>query len=223
VPDGLADLLVSVSLESPGDVVELAVYGIKTRPIVVESATRVENIAVRLRAGAVATLLGIAAHELTDRAVPLADLWGDRAAELASQIARTRGFDARRALLERALQERPDSGLEAEATLAAEAALAIEASGGRVRVAELALRLDAGERRLQRAFRRHVGLAPKTYARIVRFRQTWEALGQGERQSRVAAAHGYSDQAHLLRDFRRFAGTSPRRVGFVQSPRPNTA
>jgi AraC-like DNA-binding protein len=218
VPGPGADLLASLSLDAPGELVELAVYGLKTRALVVANAQRVENVALQVRAPHVQALFGVDAYELVDRAVPLALLWGRRAAhELAGSLARARGFDARKAALERALLERAGAAPDPAARLVAEATARIDAAGGRIRIGALARALGTGERRLQRLFRRCAGPGPKEYAEIVRFRRAHDALARGAAQSDVAHACGYADQAHLLREFRRFAGASPRAVGFVQS------
>ncbi len=56
-----------------------------------------------------------------------------------------------------------------------------------------------------------VGVTPKLFfARIVRFQGAFERWGEDPRGwARVAADCGYYDQAHLLRDFRQFAGDPP--------------
>jgi AraC-like DNA-binding protein len=55
-----------------------------------------------------------------------------------------------------------------------------------------------------------VGLPPKTLARIFRFDRAVSLLAQRDaRLADVAFECGYYDQAHLNRDFRGFAGTSP--------------
>jgi hypothetical protein len=64
----------------------------------------------------------------------------------------------------------------------------------------------------ERAFCAHVGVGPKTFARIARFRAAWRALERGGRPVEVALAHGYFDQPHLVRDFVAFAGDAPRRI-----------
>jgi AraC-like DNA-binding protein len=61
-------------------------------------------------------------------------------------------------------------------------------------------------------FRRQVGLSPKTAARLVRFDGVWRRLdGEGGRLdwADLAREVGYADQAHLVRDFRQFTGTTP--------------
>ena len=54
-----------------------------------------------------------------------------------------------------------------------------------------------------------MGVSPKLFSRLIRFRGAFEALRTGARQSEVALAAGYADQAHLLREFCAFAGTAP--------------
>jgi transcriptional regulator GlxA family with amidase domain len=60
-------------------------------------------------------------------------------------------------------------------------------------------------------FRAHVGLTPKAYARVFRFRRSVDLVQKGARLdwARVAMACGYYDQAHFNREFREFAGMTP--------------
>jgi methylphosphotriester-DNA--protein-cysteine methyltransferase len=83
------------------------------------------------------------------------------------------------------------------------------ASCGRLATRSLASELGTSERQLERAFREHVGLGPKRYARIVRLRAAREALARGASQLEAALAAGYHDQAHLHRDARALTGTTP--------------
>jgi AraC-like DNA-binding protein len=76
-------------------------------------------------------------------------------------------------------------------------------------VAELSRTTGWPPRRLQRWFEAHIGLAPRTYLRVIRFQSSLRALGETHNLADHAAAHGYADQAHMARDFRRLAGTPP--------------
>lgn len=60
-------------------------------------------------------------------------------------------------------------------------------------------------------FREAIGPAPKTAARIMRFRRAVDrlSLDDGSRLGEIALDCGYYDQPHLNRDFRELAGTSP--------------
>ncbi|HZH02691.1 MAG TPA: helix-turn-helix domain-containing protein [Myxococcaceae bacterium] len=61
-------------------------------------------------------------------------------------------------------------------------------------------------------FERAVGLTPKRYCRLQRFQAALVAARRSKADLpwiEVALAAGYSDQAHLVRDFREFAGIPP--------------
>jgi transcriptional regulator GlxA family with amidase domain len=81
-----------------------------------------------------------------------------------------------------------------------------------VRIDDVARALGWSRRRLERTFARELGIRPKLFARIARLNAVLAGLDAAERASAVdvALAAGYFDQAHLLRDFRRLAGRTPR-------------
>jgi AraC-like DNA-binding protein len=60
-------------------------------------------------------------------------------------------------------------------------------------------------------FKKQIGLPPKAVARILRFHGIVRRLNREcvTSWADAAAASGYSDQSHLIRDFRRFMGESP--------------
>jgi AraC-like DNA-binding protein len=60
-----------------------------------------------------------------------------------------------------------------------------------------------------RAFRGRFGLSPSDYQRQLRLRAARQALAGGTAVADVAAATGFSDQAHLTRWFRRCYGITP--------------
>jgi AraC-like DNA-binding protein len=92
------------------------------------------------------------------------------------------------------------------------AARAIEQTGGTEKIDDLAQRLGVTRRQLERLARRQLGISPKMLARIARFRRAARLLGQGKATSGadLAAACRYTDQAHLIRDFKDLAGTTPK-------------
>jgi transcriptional regulator GlxA family with amidase domain len=66
-------------------------------------------------------------------------------------------------------------------------------------------------RTLERRVLDHAGLPPSTLRRVLRFRRAFRLLDQAPpgTWSRIATSAGYYDQAHLIRDFRQFAGAPP--------------
>lgn len=78
-------------------------------------------------------------------------------------------------------------------------------------VAALAARCGHTMRGLQRWFQRHVGIAPRTYLRLLRFQETLVTIqAQPAVLADQAALHGYADQPHMAREFRALAGRAPR-------------
>lgn len=73
---------------------------------------------------------------------------------------------------------------------------------------ELSRRTNISPRSLQRWFARHVGAAPRTYFRMLRFSEAFAELPNASvNLAAHAADHGFADQAHMAREFRALAGT----------------
>lgn len=93
------------------------------------------------------------------------------------------------------------------------AAARIDERAGGVPIARLRDETGFSKARLAAAFRDQVGVTPKRYARLVRFRH---ALGLIERGAgsfaEVALAAGYYDQPHFNADVRELAGLTPREL-----------
>jgi AraC-like DNA-binding protein len=64
-------------------------------------------------------------------------------------------------------------------------------------------------RALQRWFAAHIGLPPRSYLRLLRFRDAIAGVHGEETLADTAATFGYADQAHMARDFRALAGIPP--------------
>jgi AraC-like DNA-binding protein len=81
------------------------------------------------------------------------------------------------------------------------------------RVDQLAATLDTPVRRLQRLFADYVGVSPKWVMRRARLHDAALRAEQGGRVdwAALAADLGYSDQAHLTRDFTATIGEPPAR------------
>lgn len=111
-----------------------------------------------------------------------------------------RGFSEAHELLRQALDRsiRPEGENRVSGVLDL-----VRQSGGRITVRHLADRAGVGERQLERLCLDGVGLRPKLFARIVRLQLAVRCIADRRRQTLadVAAECGYSDQAHLGRDF----------------------
>ncbi len=145
-------------------------------------------------------VLGRRAIELRERAADARD-WGEAFAAIAEY------------LLE-ALRRRNRAMVRPEI---ASAWRILQRSRGRASVTAVADSVGLSSRHLTTLFRREVGRSPKAVAMLMRFEYATGRISESVRRhgqvdlAAVAAEAGFSDQAHLTREFTRFAGASPRR------------
>lgn len=93
-----------------------------------------------------------------------------------------------------------------------EAAKLIRSARGDISVEELSKSVYVSVRQLQRSFQREIGISPKTYQRIIRFRNAYRDMQQLQQTGGWAGLSyglGYADQAHFIREFKAFSGFIP--------------
>lgn len=90
---------------------------------------------------------------------------------------------------------------------------AILESGGNVRMLEIASESGHTVRYLREMFFRETGLSPKKYARIIRLQETMQSLHLDRQHdyANYAIDLGYSDQSHMIREFREFMHITPQK------------
>jgi len=198
---------------STHDAVEVhAMGGLETvRRKQLRSGLRV--VMARLQLGAVEGVLGVPASALAGRIVPLHELWGDTTTRrLVDRFAGARGVSQAAEILEAAIAERFATGgvRRAKTELALHAAGRLASASANVNA--VAIDLGVSERHLRRVFRETIGVSPKTFAQLTRFRRAVRAARTNQQQSwtTIAASAGYYDQAHLIAEFRAISGVTPR-------------
>lgn len=187
--------------------------GQATRPTITKASSgNLRGLGVKLRPGAASALFGIPAHEVTDRVIPLEDILGNTAHELGEQISAAATPADQQKLFEKTFvrfaQQHQDTGNRIEQ----QAAILRELST--TQVSRLARQLGYSPRHFQRKFNELVGFSPRLYKRISRFEKAVQLIQMSAKSgkmdwSAVAVRCGYTDQAHLIRDFRQFAGQTP--------------
>jgi AraC-like DNA-binding protein len=186
------------------------VAALHDRYALVEHGGFQEGVEVRLTPLGAHAMFGLPMHELTNRVIELDELLGGEADALVGRMWERPGWQERFEFLDAAIAARAERAREHSPGVAW-AWQRLRATHGRARVRALAEELDWSHRRLIARFREQVGMAPKTVGRILRFDRVAHLLLDVEapRLAEVAYECGYYDQAHLNRDFRDFAGTTP--------------
>jgi len=203
--------------ESQAGPIEARLYGVArgltSRVLVGQGWT----VAALTRPGGLGALIAGSASDFTDRIVPLGEAIGADEAALLRQVTGEPEEAARIGLLAAALERAADPERMLPAGQVADVARLAETNRNVRRLTELSDLAGIGQRTLQRMFLRYAGVSPTWVLRRYRLLDAAEAVREGEEVSwaEVAAALGYADQAHLIRDFRAATGQTP--AAYAQS------
>jgi AraC-like DNA-binding protein len=155
-------------------------------------------------------LFGLPLSELTDVVVDLDDVLPRSARRLAERLAGLPTWDDRFDMFEGLLTARLAAPPPRLAPVAWAWQRLVDTCGG-ADIGGLARELGCSPKHLITLFRDHVGVPPKQAARLVRFDRLVARLRTGApvAWADLAAELGYSDQAHMVREVRRFTGDTP--------------
>lgn len=152
----------------------------------------------------------------TDTHIELADLLGELGATLVAQVRAAMAADPAAAQAQSAAVDlyqqflRRYLPVDEQGRLVNDIVAHIEDNPEVSRVADVCAHFDIGERSLQRLTRHRIGLSPKWLVRRRRIQDaTWRLRAGATTIAAVAADLGYTDEAHLSRDFRRVTGVTP--------------
>ncbi|MDQ2728931.1 MAG: helix-turn-helix domain-containing protein [Actinomycetota bacterium] len=186
------------------------VAGVHDSVVATEHAGRQHGMQVDLSPLGAYRLLSVPMDQISNRVFDLDALLGRRCDELVDRLATASGWEQRFSLLDERLARWIDDGPRIDR--AVEWAYdQLTRSCGAVPIGVLADEIGWSRRHLINRFRRQVGLAPKSYARVLRFKRATDLLraGHGARIADVAIAAGYADHSHLARDCQALAGATP--------------
>jgi methylphosphotriester-DNA--protein-cysteine methyltransferase len=216
-PNGLVGIV--VQLDAPFHVVKdgtrqrcatTCLSGIQTGAMVIEAPTRLSRVlGVRLSPAGAYMVAGGSLSEASGRVVDLEDLVGRAASELAERCDEAGSPSDRVRCAAEWVSRRIARSPRLDPRIAW-AAARIEESHGSVAITHLESQTRLSKKRLIESFREQIGVAPKLYARIVRFRRALTLLHEGRSSlAHVALAAGYYDQPHMNRELRELGGLAP--------------
>jgi AraC-like DNA-binding protein len=191
-----------------GRAIGLAVVGgVRASVYVRDVSEPVRSVGAQLHPGASDLLFGVPAGELAGRHTALEDLWGEFAGEARERLLEADGPERQLELLESLLAAR----LPRVRALHPAVAHALEWLGPCANVGDVVRQAGWSHRRFIALFRSATGLTPKLYCRLLRFQDAIRRIAANPKASwvDVALEAGYSDQPHLNREFREFAGLTP--------------
>jgi AraC-like DNA-binding protein len=169
-------------------------------------------ISVRMPPLGAYRVLGMPMGEVAQNVIELDDVLGDQVNAVHERLGQAGGAGMQFAVLCDFVRRRlavSRIALRADARMAVNR---LSQSAGADRIEDLCRSLGVSRKHLRELFHAHIGLAPKVYARMFRFRRIVDLLQSGGQcdWSQLAMSCGYYDQAHFNHEFREFAGMTPR-------------
>lgn len=156
-------------------------------------------VGIRFKPGAITAFYHLDASEFTDLGVPYKDRF---LKELVYQ-----STNLRNDLNLYFLKKLPSQSITVAAVLAE-----IHNSSGRIKVAELIKKHAVSERKLERLFKKDVGVSIKAMTRLIRFKHAFRMIQENagkQSLSDIAYSAGYYDQAHLGNEIKAYTGFTP--------------
>jgi AraC-like DNA-binding protein len=171
-------------------------------------------------------LLSIPSSDFYNQVVPLDAVWGSHVTQLQERLWAVTTGRGKLRVLETALLQALQRGNEERFGLHGSVLYALQAFRHvpHIRtVNDVAKDAGLSRRRLSQLFREQVGMTPKLYCRLTRFRKVVRQIAAGGPidWADLASAGGYFDQAHLAHEFRDFSGFSPSCYLEAERPFPN--
>jgi AraC-like DNA-binding protein len=160
---------------------------------------------VRFLPGASRAAIGKSGSDWRDAFGPLAPELPQFASEIEQLMASVQGLEEAISVFESLIVPSEPCPITSAAVIA------IAGSHGTAKIAELPAQIGVSERQFLRRFRDEVGLTPKQFARVCRFRAAGIAAlrDPDANWGEIAAEQGFADQAHLTHEFIRLFGSTP--------------
>ena len=207
LPTGTMTLAITLD---PRGSATATVAGARSSYFLLDTSKPFSVIAAGFKAGGGFPFFGRPAAELNNLAVPLDALVGREACDLTDRLLDACSTQARFLVLEEFLLAR----LAEHAGRSAAVCYALrvfDGSSSVPRVASIVDDIGWSAARFIATFRGEVGLTPKVYSRVARFRRVVSSLErtQDVDWADIALSCGYFDQPHFVHDFKEFAGVTP--------------
>jgi AraC-like DNA-binding protein len=211
LPSGRVQIIFSLSGLSLSESAQQILQGPSTSPRRVSRKSQISLCGVSFRPGGAGALFA-PVDGVTDHVVDLAHFWAD-APRLRDQLRTLETHEARLDLLEDAIGKRAGDTTEAVTVTRG-----LERLREGLAVKDVCAELGLSPHLFRKLFLRNVGLAPKHYLRIERFRSALNLLSPDASLSDVAFHAQYSDQPHMTREIGQFAAMTPGRLRASKRP-----
>lgn len=185
-------------------------YGQTIKPINLFSFGRFTKIIFYLKPHVLGSLFRINASAITDTCLDISLLQPTLTPELLDKLSETTSVENQIRLISEfliSITRKNDTD-----QMLRHATEKIIIQNGDISLTELHREFSLSERTFERRFENSIGVSPRLFARVCRFRSALAQLHSYDysKLSDVAYENGFSDQSHFIRTFKEFTGVTPK-------------
>lgn len=195
----------------------MAIQGPSATPIVIDRAEQAQLCGVSFSPGGAFAFFGGAISENVSRLINICDISWPNSWALHERLRHAIQAVARLDLLEAAFLDLAPI-LQSWDRIVRRASALLTMG---IDVRDVADYCNTSQQTLITRFRERTGLTPKTFSRVERFNQLLRNYSNEQTWAQAALDAGFSDQSHMVREFKSFAGFSPTGYEPSGSNQPN--
>lgn len=187
------------------------VIGQIINPLYIQPTGYVNTFAIRFYPYGFANFVTTPIKELSDKEIPVARLFGNRVSKaLERKIVQAKDTGERIEIMEKFLL----TALNRKTTIDKIVKTTVDAlvsTNGKSPINGILKNEPSKRRQLERNFSKQIGISPKQLGKVIRLQAALKML-LGDRSgnlANIAYESEYYDQAHFIRDFKEFTGTTP--------------
>jgi AraC-like DNA-binding protein len=221
IPDGHSEIVFRLEggftrwrLDAPEQRAQMRasyVIGGRSHSVLTHTTGGLRLAGVKLDPRALRALLKMPLTEFRDSTVACADLECATLMDLEDEVANLASVDQMAKVFDRYFMRRMPDGVEDEPSVA-QLLERIRVTHGAQSIMDWASDHAVDPRTLERRFVARMGMTPKQYARIARFKNAYRWLGSQRPGERCSYLESYYDESHFNREFRHFLGMSPTKL-----------
>ncbi|GGD75582.1 AraC family transcriptional regulator [Emticicia aquatilis] len=173
---------------------------------------RTSLIVVVFQPSGINQLLGIAAHQLRDKIIDIADIFGLNGLSLHEILLEQENLNAKLYTLNTFFRELAKQALLANHALIQASLHFIIKTKGLTTIGDLVKHTGYTERHIERLFSEVIGLSPKKFGNIIKLHNFLKLLKSKSKETNITHfcyESGYADQSHLIKEFRKYTGITP--------------
>lgn len=169
-------------------------------------------LAINFKPQAFNSIFKIPMDKLVEKVTDLESLIGVEGKYITEQIFTATGIEERITILNKFLHSQIKKSFIRPPNAIDHALQLVHKFAGNISIRDLAKQSYTTERTLRRSFEERVGLNPKLFSKIMRFGKVVSLIEKGVIRTwrDVPFDYGYVDQSHFIKDFKFFAGKTPK-------------